>query len=293
MNIIGANQYAKNKVVHMTEMNTAADSWPGDKAISGTYAAGWIQKAYEDINNWNKTHAQKISSVNWFTYQLGGGYWGYDMTLGANQQILNDYRALTANTNYTNGAPAPVTPANNPALTTAFLTGKEFTETDLINIGLNLNIWHGQEIILGGKKYRVIDTGRNTRRFELITETPPPSTGSAGTGVVNTAALNVRSGAGTGNSIIGSLKSGQSVTILGESNGWYKIQYGNTTGWVSGQYVTVASSDKLKIINISAKDAGQQKSQISTVDSDDISTVQPKKGIFDIISDVTGKLFNN
>ena len=123
--------------------------------------------------------------------------------------------------------------------------------------------------------------------------TAPSSSNQSGTVVTNGIALNVRTGAGTGYGIIGSLGNRQSVTIIGKSNGWYQIKYGSGTGWVSGQYVTVASSDKLKIINISAKDAGQQKSQISTVDSDDISTVQPKKGIFDIISDVTGKLFNN
>ena len=59
-----------------------------------------------------------------------------------------------------------------------------------------------------------------------------------GTGTVNTACLNVRSGAGTGYSRVGLLYKGNSVTILGSSNGWYKISYKNGVGYVSAEYVS-------------------------------------------------------
>ena len=59
-----------------------------------------------------------------------------------------------------------------------------------------------------------------------------------GTGTVNTACLNVRSGAGTGYSRLGLLYKGNSVTILGSSNGWYKISYKNGVGYVSAEYVS-------------------------------------------------------
>ncbi len=60
-----------------------------------------------------------------------------------------------------------------------------------------------------------------------------------GTGeVVNAETLNVRSGASASHSQIGSLKKGQSVNILAEmSNGWYKIEYNNGVGYVSGAYI--------------------------------------------------------
>ena len=61
--------------------------------------------------------------------------------------------------------------------------------------------------------------------------------------VVNVhSSLNVRSGASTSSSIIGSLSNGSKVTIVGESGSWYKINYGNTTGYVSKEYVSLGSS---------------------------------------------------
>jgi len=59
------------------------------------------------------------------------------------------------------------------------------------------------------------------------------------TGKVNTpgTTLNVRSGPGTNNPIIGSLSHNQSITITGDSGGWYTITYGGKTGYVSGAYV--------------------------------------------------------
>ena len=53
--------------------------------------------------------------------------------------------------------------------------------------------------------------------------------------------LNVRSGAGTNYSIIGSLKPNQSVKITGESGSWYKIDLNGKVGYVSKQYVTIIS----------------------------------------------------
>ena len=63
------------------------------------------------------------------------------------------------------------------------------------------------------------------------------------TGTVTADALNVRSGAGTSYSKIGTLKKGDKVTILSSSNGWHQIQYTSTTkGWVSASYVSIGDS---------------------------------------------------
>lgn len=59
-------------------------------------------------------------------------------------------------------------------------------------------------------------------------------------GMVNTAALNVRSNAGTNYDKIGSLSRGTSVTVLENcGNGWYKISTSKLTGYVSAEYVTL------------------------------------------------------
>ena len=54
--------------------------------------------------------------------------------------------------------------------------------------------------------------------------------------------LNVRSGASTSSNVIGSLSNGSKVTIVGESGSWYKINYGNTTGYVSKDYISLGAT---------------------------------------------------
>lgn len=51
--------------------------------------------------------------------------------------------------------------------------------------------------------------------------------------------LNIRSGKGTGYSVVGGLKNGQAVTVYEESNGWSRIGNGQ---WVSSQYLTGSAS---------------------------------------------------
>ncbi len=49
-------------------------------------------------------------------------------------------------------------------------------------------------------------------------------------------ACNVRSQAGIQNSVVGTFRNGQSVTLLGESGlGWYRVQVGQTIGWMARQ----------------------------------------------------------
>ena len=66
------------------------------------------------------------------------------------------------------------------------------------------------------------------------------------TGVVTDAelGLNVRSGPDTSHAVIGSLKDGSTVVVLGEENGWYRVLYADqkgqaVTGYVSGSYLIV------------------------------------------------------
>ena len=67
------------------------------------------------------------------------------------------------------------------------------------------------------------------------------TTTQTGTIKVN-GALNVRSGAGTSYSVIGSLSNGAKVEIVETSGSWYKIKYGSGYGYVSKDYVTVSST---------------------------------------------------
>jgi hypothetical protein len=63
----------------------------------------------------------------------------------------------------------------------------------------------------------------------------PPST--LGYGYVTASSLNVREGAGTNYKKVGSLLLNNKVTLLSKTGEWYKIKYGNITGWVLGAYI--------------------------------------------------------
>ena len=70
-----------------------------------------------------------------------------------------------------------------------------------------------------------------------------------GTGKVNiNTALNVRQASTTSSRIIGSLKGGEKVNIINESNGFYKIEFNNSYGYVYSKYIS--------------KDRGGEKAQI-------------------------------
>ena len=60
--------------------------------------------------------------------------------------------------------------------------------------------------------------------------------------IVNTSALNVRSGAGTKYKKIGILKRGQKITITSISGSWAKFIYNNKTAYVSTKYLKESSS---------------------------------------------------
>ncbi|MEG1257188.1 SH3 domain-containing protein [Clostridium sp.] len=70
-------------------------------------------------------------------------------------------------------------------------------------------------------------------------KTPAAASTTVLTGSITADALNVRSNPSTSSSIIGSLSYNAKVSISETNNGWYKISYNNTTGWISSQYVNV------------------------------------------------------
>ena len=55
---------------------------------------------------------------------------------------------------------------------------------------------------------------------------------------VTATTLNVRSGAGTSYPVLGSLSKGTKVEVISTTNGWSKISYNGSTGYVSSQYLS-------------------------------------------------------
>ncbi|MBQ2897685.1 MAG: C40 family peptidase [Clostridia bacterium] len=65
------------------------------------------------------------------------------------------------------------------------------------------------------------------------------SVGNMMTATITGSAVNVREGAGTEYSVIGTSYKGQSFPVLGRENGWYKISFNDISGFVSGEYVSL------------------------------------------------------
>lgn len=93
------------------------------------------------------------------------------------------------------------------------------------------------------------ETSEDTTKEETPVNTEDNNTQSADTSVEKItmyakSSVNVRSGAGTSNSRIGSLSKGQEVTKVGEENGWSKIEFNGTVGYVSSKYL---STEKVSV----------------------------------------------
>ncbi|WP_346936247.1 SH3 domain-containing protein [Clostridium sp.] len=85
------------------------------------------------------------------------------------------------------------------------------------------------------------------------------------TGIVNADALNVRSGASTSNKIIGSLGKNATVQIISTSNGWHKIKYNNTIGFVSAEYISTSSNNSNNSGNNNSSNGNNNSSNNNTV----------------------------
>ncbi|MBQ4543497.1 MAG: SH3 domain-containing protein [Clostridia bacterium] len=88
--------------------------------------------------------------------------------------------------------------------------------------------------------------------IETIEETPENSTQTpeitqptvTKTTMYAKSSVNVRSGAGTSHSKVGSLAKGQEVVKIGEENGWSEIEFNGGTGYVNSNYL---STEKVEV----------------------------------------------
>lgn len=98
------------------------------------------------------------------------------------------------------------------------------------------------------------------RKLAMATFTILPMTASIAlasgenVGVITASSLNVRSGPSTSDSVLFTVKKGEKVHILENSNGWYKIKTSNNRyGWASGKYIEIDNNEQLlskKKVNI-------------------------------------------
>lgn len=105
------------------------------------------------------------------------------------------------------------------------------------------NTWHRVRLLKNGR------TGWVYGRYLKTTSSSSASSSSGGASVSGTVAqvmtkypsstVNLRSGAGSGYGIVARFSRGTRLEILDQSGNWYKVQYGNTTGWMSKNYISL------------------------------------------------------
>ena len=111
------------------------------------------------------------------------------------------------------------------------------------------------------------NTGNTNNSGSTSTETTKMGT------VINvTTNLRVRSGASTSSSILGYLRNGSNVTIIGEPGDWYKIKFNDGTGYVAKEYIQVIDS-----INNSGSSSNNNNSNSNT-STDNTITAMSKTG---------------
>jgi len=76
------------------------------------------------------------------------------------------------------------------------------------------------------------------------TKTTTSTTTTASKTMVTTEALNLRSGAGTSFSILKTAPKGAKVTVTSTSNGWAKVTYDGTSGYMSTDYLAAPPTTK-------------------------------------------------
>ncbi|QWG47453.1 peptidoglycan endopeptidase [Bacillus mycoides] len=77
---------------------------------------------------------------------------------------------------------------------------------------------------------------QNTQK--AATQTVQASASNNSSYTVNASVLHVRAGSSTSHDIISRVYNGQSLNVIGEENGWFKINHNGQTGYVSGEFVS-------------------------------------------------------
>ena len=103
-----------------------------------------------------------------------------------------------------------------------------------------------------------------------------------GTVTTNGSRLNLRDGSGTDHNIIGQLPNGDTVSVVGEENGWYKVVVPEKSGYVSGQYLTVSEKSVSDDTEVDADAAGDS----ASADTESGSPLTPD-GNLELVDDVT------
>ncbi|WP_195515795.1 SH3 domain-containing protein [Paraclostridium bifermentans] len=256
MDYLESNVILNNSGSNNSGSSTTTTTQSGTIKVSGALnvrsGAGTSYSVIGSLSNGANVEIVETSG-SWYKIKYGSGY-GY---------VSKDYVTVSSSSNSNSGSTS-----NSGSSTTTT------TQSGTIKVSGALNVRSG-----AGTSYSVIGSLSNGANVEIVetsgswykikygsgygyvskdyvtvsssSNSSSGSTSNSGSSTTTTTqsgtikvsgALNVRSGAGTGYSVIGSLSNGANVEIVETSGSWYKIKYGSGYGYVSKDYVTVSSS---------------------------------------------------
>ena len=256
MDYLESNVILNNSGSNNSGSSTTTTTQSGTIKVSGALnvrsGAGTSYSVIGSLSNGANVEIVETSG-SWYKIKYGSGY-GY---------VSKDYVTVSSSSNSNSGSTS-----NSGSSTTTT------TQSGTIKVSGALNVRSG-----AGTSYSVIGSLSNGANVEIVetsgswykikygsgygyvskdyvtvsssSNSNSGSTSNSGSSTTTTTqsgtikvsgALNVRSGAGTSYSVIGSLSNGANVEIVETSGSWYKIKYGSGYGYVSKDYVTVSSS---------------------------------------------------
>ena len=230
------------------------------------------------------------TSGSWYKIKYGSGY-GYvskdyvTVSSSSNNSSSNSGSSNSGSSNNTTTTPSTSTTGTikvNDTLNVRSGAGTSYSVIGSLKNGATVEIvetsgsWYKIKYGSGygyvSKDYVTVSSSNNNSSSNNTTTTPSTS---ITTGIIKVNnALNVRSGAGTSYSVIGSLKNGATVEIVETSGSWYKIKYGSGYGYVSKDYVTVSSSSNNSSSNSGSSNSGSSNNTITTPSTSTTGTIK-------------------
>ena len=261
----GIMDYLNNNVI----LNNSGTQKPGDSTTTETVQTGTVKvsdtlnvrsgagTSYSVIGSLKNGATVEIveTSGSWYKIKYGSGY-GYvskdyvTVSSSSNNSSSNSGSSNSGSSNNTTTTPSTSTTGTikvNDTLNVRSGAGTSYSVIGSLKNGATVEIvetsgsWYKIKYGSGygyvSKDYVTVSSSNNNSSSNNTTTTPSTSTT---TGIIKVNdALNVRSGAGTSYSVIGSLKNGATIEIVETVNSWYKIKFNNGYGYVSKDYVVL------------------------------------------------------
>ena len=305
----GIMDYLNNNVI----LNNSGTQKPGDSTTTETVQTGTVKVSNSlNVRSGAGTNYSVLGSLSngakveivgtsgsWYKIKYGSGY-GYvskeyvTVSSSSNNSSSNSGSSNSGSSNNTITTPSTSTTGTikvNDTLNVRSGAGTSYSVIGSLKNGATVEIvetsgsWYKIKYGSGygyvSKDYVTVSSSSNNSSSNSGSSnsgssnntTTTPSTSTTGTIKVNDT-LNVRSGAGTSYSVIGSLKNGATVEIVETSGSWYKIKYGSGYGYVSKDYVTVSSSSNNSSSNSGSSNSGSSNNTTTTPSTSITGTIK-------------------